>query len=187
MEKSTKGGGTLDFKFINYNRIGAIVFMILVNLLLFFGYICNYYGEEPINSSLIWYYQLFSQVKISKTISVFRVIPVLPLILIFIGLYLTQREEVSLKGIKISLYYVPITTFFSILWYWINAEQISGEPLILLFGHLEGYVTMLITMALILFGSYLGIKIKQFKMLKRNLLKERISTSINTRNNKNDQ
>jgi len=86
MEKSTKNNA-LDFKFVNYNRIGAIVFMVLVNLLLFFGYICNYYGEEPINESLIWYYQLFFEVKVSKTILGLSKIPVLPLILIFIGFW----------------------------------------------------------------------------------------------------
>ena len=147
--------------------------MVLVNLLLFFGYICNFYGEEPIDASLIWYYQLFFQVTVSKTIFGLRVIPVLPLILIFIGFYLTKREEVSLKGIKISLYFVPITTIFSILWYWINTEQISGEPLNLLFGYFQGYLTILITMVLVLLGSYLGIKTKQYKLLKRNLLRER--------------
>jgi len=173
MKKSTKNNGKLDFKFVNYNRIGAIVFMVLVNLLLFFGYICNFYVEEPINESLIWYYQLFLKVNISKTISVLNVIPVLPLILIFIGFYLTKNEEVSLKGIKISLYFVPITSIFSILWYWINTEQINGEPFILLFGYFQGYLTILITMALILFGSYISIKTKQYKLLKRNLLKER--------------
>jgi len=173
MEKSTKNDETLDFKFVNYNRIGSIVFMVLVNLFLFFGYICNYYGEEPINESLIWYYQLFFKVKVSKTISGLNMIPVLPLILIFIGFYLTKREEVSLKGIKISLYFVPITSIFSILWYWINTEQISGVPFNLLFGDFQGYLTILITMALILFGSYIGIKTRLYRLLNRNLLKER--------------
>ncbi|MHA1746349.1 MAG: hypothetical protein ACTSWW_10145 [Promethearchaeota archaeon] len=173
MKNTTEKDATLDFKFIDYNRVGSIVFMVLVIFLGFFGAICNYYGEEPIDASLIWYYQLFFQVTLSNTTMGLQLIPVLPVILIFIGFYLTQREEVSLKGIKISLYFVPLTTFFSILWYWINIEQISGAPFLLLFGSFEGYLTILITTVCILFGSYIGIKVKQYALLKRKLLKER--------------
>jgi len=145
----------------------------LVDFLAFFGYICNFYGEEPINASLVWYYQLFFKVTLSKNVFGLKFIPILPLILIFIGFYITVREEVSLKGIKISLYFVPLTNLLSILWYWITVDYITGEPLILLFGTLRGYLTILLTMGCILLGSYIGIKVKQYKLLKRNQITER--------------
>ncbi|MHA1776740.1 MAG: hypothetical protein DRO88_10065 [Promethearchaeia archaeon] len=160
----------LEFKYINYNRIGAIFFIILLIFIGFFGFICNYYGEGPIDSSLIWYYQLFFKVTLSKNIFLLKSIPVLPLILTFTGYYLTNREELSLKGIKISLYFIPLTHLLSILWYWFNVSQINIEPIRLLFATWQGYLTIFLTIACILFGSFIGIKVKQYKLLKRKLI-----------------
>ena len=163
----------LKFKYINFNRIGIIFFMILFDLFLFFGFICNYYDQNEINNSLIWYYQLFFKVGLVKDVVILKDIPVLMLILIFIGYTITKQEEISLKGVKYSLSFVPITLLFSIIWYWINKETFSGEPFVLLFGRYQGYITILLTLGLILFGSYLGLKVKQYRLWKRNIIIEK--------------
>ena len=170
MTSQTKEDALSSFKYINYNRIGVFVAMFFVDLYLFFGFICNYYGETEINNSLIWYYQLFFQIGILKDVFILKNIPILIIILIAIGFFITQREEISLKGIKLSLYFVPITLIFSIIWYWINVEVITVEPIVLLFGNIRGYITIVLTALLIMFGSFIGIKTKQYKLMKRKII-----------------
>ncbi len=174
MSPSQKESALTSFKFINYNRIGVFVFMFFLDLYLFFGAICNnYYGETAIDESLIWYYQLFFKVGLVKDVVVLQNIPILVIILVFIGFYLTYKEEIALKGVKFSLYFIPLTTMFSILWYWVNMEAISFTPFVLLFARIEGYVTMFLTFLLIMLGSYLGIKFKQYSLIKRKIIVKR--------------
>ena len=135
----------------------------------YFGIICAKYGENPVDDRLIWYYQLFFSTYDGATEMQLWDYGGMVLILLLVGFFLTYREDISLYGVKYTLYFVPITTFFSLLWYWINTGQL-GQGLVLLFGNFRGYLTILITIILLGSGSFIGLKFKQYALFKRKII-----------------
>ncbi len=160
-------------KRIDYSRIGSLLVALTANFFGFFGIICAKYGENPVDERLIWYYQLFFKTY-DETIKM-RIVDYggLMVILLLIGFFITYREDISLYGIKYTLYFVPLTTFFSLLWYWINTGNL-GQGLGLLFGNIRGYLTFFITFLLLILGSFVGLKFKQYSLMKRNIIKKTI-------------
>ena len=146
----------------------------------FFGIICAKYNqtspyvhEYHVDARLIWYYQLFFKTY-DETIEM-RIWDYggLIIILFLIGFFLTIREDISLYGVKYTLYFVPLTSLFSLLWYWVNTGNF-GEGLVLLFGNIEGYLTIFLTFLILGFGSFLGLKFKQYTLLKRQVIEKNV-------------
>ncbi|MHA1748289.1 MAG: hypothetical protein ACTSYF_06550 [Promethearchaeota archaeon] len=161
-------------KKIDYSRIGALLLALFVNFFGFFGIMCAKYGENPVDSRLIWYYQLFFKTYDNTLKMKLGDYGGLIIILFLIGFFLTYREDISLYGVKYSLYFIPITSFFSLLWYWVNTgELVYGLKLLL--GDVRGYLTIFITFLIIGFGSFLGLKFKQYSLMKRKIIKLHIN------------
>jgi len=154
---------------INYSRIGALIIALFLNNFVFFGLIGAKYGENPVDNRLIWYYQFFFNTYDESTAMQIWDYGGLVFVLFIIGLFLTYRENVSLYGIKYTLYFAPITTITSILWYWINTGQL-GQAFMLLFGKFQGYFTIFITFIILGFGSFVGLKLKQYSLLKQDTI-----------------
>ena len=156
-------------KRIDYSRIGALLIGLFANFFGFFGLICAKYGENPVDERLIWYYQLFFNTYDESMEMQIWDYGGLVLILLLIGFFLTYREDISLYGVKYSFYFVPLTIFFSLFWYWINVGEL-GQGFVLLFGNINGYLTIFITFLIFGFGSFLGLKFKQYSLMKRKVI-----------------
>ncbi|MHA1729878.1 MAG: hypothetical protein ACTSWY_14285 [Promethearchaeota archaeon] len=159
-----KGYIKLTFK----NQGGFIVGLLLI-FYGYFGVICNiimYYEVGSMSFQfhknewaggylIIWSYQTYLQTFF---------IPAL--ILFLVCFYLTYKEDIPYYGVKSSIWLVPITITISIFWYWV-VYGISIQPFRLLFANGEGYLSILIIIALNLSGSLSGMKLKQFVISKR--------------------
>ncbi len=156
-------------KKIDYSRVGTLLIGLFLNNFVFFGIIGAKYGENPIDNRLIWYYQFFFSTYDNLTMMRFWDYGGMILSLFLIGFFWTSREEISLYGIKYTMYFLPITTINSILWYWFNTGNL-GQGLLLLFGHLEGYLTIFLTLIILGFGSFVGLKFKQYGLYKRDII-----------------
>ncbi len=170
---STHTNPIIPRKRVDYSRIGSLLVALCADFFGFFGLICAKYGENPVDERIIWFYQLFFTTYDTSVAMRFWDYGGMILILIFIGFFLTYREEISLYGIKYTLYFGPLTIIFSLLWYWINTGDLA-QGFGFLFGNIKGYLTFLITFLLLLLGSYLGLKFKQYSLMKRNIIKKTV-------------
>jgi len=87
----------------------------------------------------------------------------LAIILLFLVCFgLTYKEDISLYGIKASIWLVPFIIAGSFFFYTMMFG-FSIEPFILQFGSGEGYMNILILTLTVLAGSVSGMKLKQYK------------------------
>ncbi len=135
------------------------------------AFVVLFYGYYGIMANMLMYNALGNQISKSTWEEGFLVIwsflayprtYFLPAILTALVCFLlTFFEEIPYYGIKNSLWFVPITVTFSIFWYWM-IFGFSFEPFVLLFGHYNGYLNIIILTAINLSSSFAGMKIKQY-------------------------
>lgn len=135
------------------------------------AFVVLFYGYYGIMANMLMYNALGNQISKSTWEEGFLVIwsflayprtYFLPAILTAIVCFLlTYTEEIPYYGIKNSLWFVPITVTFSIFWYWM-IFGFSVEPFVLLFGHYNGYLNIIILTAINLSSSFAGMRIKQY-------------------------
>lgn len=156
---------------LTFKNQGGFIVALLTIFYGYFGIICNIVMYDPATGFqfhksewtgghlIIWSYQAYIQTFFVPA-----------LILFFVCFLLTFKEDIPYYGIKSSIWLIPITILISFIWYWVSdVNGISIQPFILLFGTLNGYLTIFIIMALNLSGSLLGMKVKQFILAKRDL------------------
>jgi len=142
----------------NYQRIGSFIVTVLIVHFGFFGLICNHllYDTTP---QIIWFYQLYTKIYSGILIA----------LLLFLGGFLTFIEEISIIGIKQTLKLGFVIIIFSILWYW-EEFGVSFTPFLLIFSKIEGYVNTFLLFTILLCGSLIGRKFKQYSLLKRRII-----------------
>jgi len=150
---------------MDWGRQGGVIFAYLVVLLGYFGIVANillitgkgksisYTEMDP--TILFWTYKVYPQT---------FYLPIL--LLFFICLLLTYKEDIPHYGIKASLWLVPLLIVEGFLFYWIMFG-FSAEPIILQFAHGEGYLNILILYGCTFTGALSGMKMKQFIKKKR--------------------
>ncbi len=154
---------------VNLGNQGPFILMIVVIYFVFFGLIANSY-ERNIDEQLIWVYHTFFSV--SLEINSNLVIPLYgaPILILFlVCLFLTYNEDIYHYGIRKSIWLVPIINFISIVFHWM-IYGFSLRPLQLLFGHYQGYLTMVILLAINLSGAICGWKLKDYVIKRKNRL-----------------
>ena len=141
----------------DFGKQGSYILAILIIYFVFFGLICSYYGRD-INQELIWLY--------STIFEVYFGVPAL--LLFFISLILTYKEDVYHYGIKNSLWLSFFILLFSFFWYWI-LKGFSWNPFILLFGSYQGYLTILVLTGLSLAGALCGWRLKLYVLNRKKI------------------
>ena len=92
-------------------------------------------------------------------LSAFNVQGLVVLLLFFVSFVLTYSEDIPYYGIKASIWLIPFLIIEAFIFHLI-IFGVSFEPLILQFGHLEGYINILLLMMITLSGSNLGKRMK---------------------------
>lgn len=145
---------------IDWGRQGGLIFGYIVVLLGYYGIIANtmlfdQYGhwisfEIMDRTILFWTYTTYIN-------SYF-----LPaLLLFFVCFLITYKEEIPHYGIKASIWLVPLLIAEGFIFYAIMFG-FSMEPIILRFATIQGYIDMIIIIALAVSGAICGMKFKQF-------------------------
>jgi hypothetical protein len=88
------------------------------------------------------------------------------LLLFFVCLVLTYKEDIPHYGIKASIWLVPLIIVEGFVFYSIMFG-FTSEPIILKFARIEGYLDILILFALAISGAISGMKLKQFSVKKK--------------------
>lgn len=144
----------------DFGKQGGYILAILIIYFVFFGLICSFYGRD-INEELIWLYTTIFEVNFGTP----------ALLLFFISLILTYKEDVYHYGIKNSIWLNFFIILFSFFWYW-TLKGFSLAPFILLFGSYQGYLTILILIAISLAGALSGWKLKEYVLKRKRIEKE---------------
>ena len=131
---------------------GNLVLAFILILFLYFGSIANAYSRDLTEFQIIWLYQLYFEKLFGLPI----------MIILFTSCYLVYSEDLYFIGIKKALWLVPYIVILSIIWYFILFEFSLQQPLLLLFGHIQGYFHFFILYATILIGAFGGKFIKIF-------------------------
>ncbi|RLI66428.1 MAG: hypothetical protein DRO88_01815 [Promethearchaeia archaeon] len=153
----------------DYSRLATIILGLYALVFGFFGILCAKYGDNSVDDRLIWHFMLYFKGYDPETPLKVWDFGGMPLILILIGFFFVYREEISLYGFKHVLYILPLPTLISLIWYWINLNNLS-EGLRLQFGTLNGYLTIIIDSLLLFFGAFIGYKIKQYVLFKQGVI-----------------
>ena len=148
---------------VNWGRQGGVILCYLVVLIGFFGIIANvimvdaygnwipYVDPRFDRSFLIWPYKTYLKTYF------------LPVILLFLTSFiLTFKEDISLYGIKASLWLIPAIVIEGFVFYWMMFG-FSFEPFVLQFGRGEGYLNLLILFLITTTGSFSGMRVKRLK------------------------
>ena len=150
---------------IDFGRQGGVFFGYIIIILGFYGIIANTVMIDQYNewipyadmdrTLLIWAY-------LSSAKNFF-----LPFILLFIVCFaLTYIEDIPAYGIKASLWLVPILIAQGFIFYW-WMFGISLEPFNLQFLYLEGYINVLLLFLMVVTGSFLGMFIKKYIVMRK--------------------
>jgi len=147
---------------IDWGRQGGVIFGYIVIFLGYYGIIANtmlfdQYGHwisfvDMDRTILFWTYTTYIE-------SYF-----LPALLLFLICFvLTYKEDIPHYGIKASIWLVPCLIIEGFIFYALM-YGFSTEPIILRFGRIEGYLDIIILLALALSGAISGMKFKQFSI-----------------------
>jgi hypothetical protein len=143
----------------DFGKQGGYIFAILIIYFVFFGLICSYYGRN-INEELIWLYTTIFEVYFGTP----------ALLLFFISLILTYKEDIYHYGIKNSIWLNFFIILFSFFWYW-TLKGFSFVPFMLLFGTYQGYLTILILIVISIGGALSGWKLKEYVLKRKKIEK----------------
>jgi hypothetical protein len=160
---------------LDWGRQGTLIFAYILVLIGYFGIVANivliddrglwipFTEMDP--TILFWTYKIYPQT---------FYLPIL--LLFFICLLLTYKEDIPHYGIRASLWLVPSLIVEGFLWYWIMLlircrlapnwglcilENVA-KPFIYQFAHGEGYLNILILYGCTFTGALSGMKLKQF-------------------------
>ena len=89
-----------------------------------------------------------------------------PILLFLVSFILTYKEDIPHYGIRASIWLAPTLVIEGFLFY-LGMFGFNFDPFILQFAHFEGYLNILILVALTLSGSLIGMKLKQFSIRKK--------------------
>jgi len=144
---------------IDWGRQGGVILGYIVALLGYYGIIANtmmfdQYGKwisflDMDKTILFWTYTTYLQNFFLPAILLF-----------FICFMLTYKEEIPHYGIKASIWLMPLIIAEGFIFYAIMFG-FRTEPIILKFGHIEGYLDIIIIFGLGISGAVSGMKIKQ--------------------------
>lgn len=152
---------------IDWGRQGGVILGYIVVFLGYYGIIANTMMFDE-------YGHWISFVDMDKTILFWTYTTYLSnfflpaLLLFFICFMLTYKEDIPHYGIKASIWLVPLVIAEGFIFY-AMMFGFTTEPLILKFSHIEGYLDILIISGLAISGSISGMKIKQFRVQRRNI------------------
>jgi hypothetical protein len=88
------------------------------------------------------------------------------LLLFFVCLVITYKEDIPHYGIKASLWVVPLIIIEGFIFYNIMFG-FSLEPFYLKFMRIEGYIDIVILFGLAISGALCGMKLKQYRLRRR--------------------
>lgn len=159
---------------IDWGRQGGIAFAYIIVFFGYYGIIANILMFDKGND---W----FSFVDISTNVKMmlfwtyryYLVCYFLPNLLMFlICFWLTYKEDIPHYGIRASIWLVPFIILEGFLFYFIMmmitpSFGFSLEPFILQFGSVEGYINILILLAINLCGAFSGMRLKKYIKIKR--------------------
>jgi len=144
---------------IDWGRQGKVLLAYICVLIGYYGIVANIVmvndrGEyisfnEMDRTILFWTFETYKQTFF---------IPIL--LIFFISLMITYKEDIPHYGIKASIWLVPAIIAEAFIFYWFMFG-FTNEPFILQFGHWKGYFHILILFATVLSGALSGMKIKQ--------------------------
>ncbi|MHA2270050.1 MAG: hypothetical protein ACXAB8_19820 [Promethearchaeota archaeon] len=93
----------------------------------------------------------------------------LPALLLFgVCFILTYKEDIPHYGIKATIWILPFLIAEGFIFYTIMFG-VSSEPIVLKFLRIEGYIDIIIVVGVALSGSICGMKLKEFRVKKKNL------------------
>ena len=145
---------------IDWGRQGGVILGYIIALLGYYGIIAN-------TMMIDQYGNWISYTDMDKTILLWTFTSYLrsyflpALLLFFICFSLTFMEDNYYYGMKASLWLVPLIIIEGFIFYNIMFG-FSAEPFILKFGHIEGYLDMVILFGVAIFGVFSGMKLKQY-------------------------
>jgi hypothetical protein len=167
---------------VNWGRQGGLFLAYLAIIFGFYGIIANivmvneagdwisFLDSDFDRTILIWHYSMIEHIRFNLfTLYTFLklIIASSPfLLLFFICFFLTYKEDVSLYGIRASIWLIPVIIVEGFIFYWFMFG-LSIEPLILQFARIEGYLNLSILTITTILGSYSGMKLKQYIMRKK--------------------
>ncbi|TFF97531.1 MAG: hypothetical protein EU547_04060 [Promethearchaeota archaeon] len=140
----------MKFK-IDISRQGNFLLAVLLSHFIFFGFLCNIHLKS-INYGIIFLYQVMLSLSNFSFIST--------IILFIIVFILVFREQFYEYGIRNSFWLLPVIIFESWIWYWI----MYGFDITIIFqffSRLEGYITILFLLGLILVAAISSAYAKQ--------------------------
>lgn len=151
LELKNQGGFITGFLLIFFLYFGAISNIIMFNELGF---------QIPKNEwtegfLLIWSYQTY-----------LRTYFIPPLILFLVCFIITYREDNPHYGIKNSIWFIPLIVLVSFLWYWI-IFGVFIDPFLLQFASWQGYINLIILLAISLSGAISGMRLKMYVISRR--------------------
>ena len=145
---------------IDWGRQGGVIAAYMVLLLGYYGIIANMmmfdeYGNwipftEMDRTILFWTYTTYLNNFFLPA-----------LLLFFICLILTYKEDIPHYGIKASLWVVPLIIVEGFIFYYIMFG-FTSEPFVLKFSYIEGYLDIGILYGLAISGAISGMKLKQY-------------------------
>ena len=167
---------------INWGRQGGVILAYLAVLFGFYGIIANIVMVDEAGNwisfldsafdrtVLIWHYTMIKHIRFDlfSSFTFLRIIIASSpfLLLFFICFFLTYKEDISLYGIKASIWLIPVIMIEGFVFYWFMFG-LSIEPLIIQFARVEGYLNLLLLAAITILGSYSGMKLKQYIVRKK--------------------
>lgn len=154
----------MKFKKIDIGRQANFILGLLLIHFVFFGFLSNiylHYDVVNIGDGILFLYKvMFSPYSYLSAIILFLII-----------FLMTFRENFYEYGMRNSIWTIPFIIFESWVWYWfINGFNIAVIGVY--FTRIEGYLTILSLIALILSATFLGAIAKEsYKVYKEKALK----------------
>ncbi|MFW9939712.1 MAG: hypothetical protein ACFFFT_01630 [Candidatus Thorarchaeota archaeon] len=152
---------------IDWGRQGGVILLYIIALLGYYGIIAN---TMMFNEYGDWIsYEVMDRTILFWTYATYTENYFLPAILLFFVCFmLTYKEDIPQYGIKATIWLIPLIIAEGFVFYAIMFG-ISDEPIRLKFGHIEGYIDMIVIIVTGISGAISGMKVKEVIEARRHI------------------